>query len=86
MAEQGFPDYEVSGWYGALAPAGTPKDIVSFLQVAFAKALHSPDVKQRLASQGAEGIGNTPEEFGAYVKSEKDKWAKVVERVGARVD
>jgi len=86
VAEQGFPDYEVSGWYGALAPAGTPKDIVSFLQVAFAKALHSPDVKQRLASQGAEGIGNTPEEFGAYVKSEKDKWAKVVERVGARVD
>lgn len=86
VAEQGFPNYEVSGWYGALAPAGTPKDIVSFLQAAIAKALHSPDIKQRLASQGAEGIGNTPEEFDAYVKSEKEKWAKVVERVGARVD
>jgi len=86
VAEQGFPGYEVSGWYGALAPAGTPKDIVSFLQIAFAKALHSPEVKQKLESQGAEGIGSTPEEFGAYVRSEKDKWAKVVERVGARVD
>lgn len=86
VAEQGFKGFEVSGWYGALAPAGTPKHVVSFLHGAFSKALHSADVKQKLVAQGADPIGSSPEAFAAYLASEKEKWAKVVERVGARVD
>ncbi|MGE5522384.1 MAG: tripartite tricarboxylate transporter substrate binding protein [Rhodospirillaceae bacterium] len=86
IAEQGFPGFEVSGWYGALTPAGTPKEIVSYLQREIAKVLRSPDVKEKLAAQGAEGVGNTPEQFSAYVQSEAVKWGKVVKRVGVRVD
>ncbi len=86
VAEQGFPGFEVSGWYGALAPAGTPKGVVSYLQREMAKVVHSPDVKDKLAGQGAEGVGNTPEQFGAYLQSEMAKWTAVVKRVGVRIE
>jgi tripartite-type tricarboxylate transporter receptor subunit TctC len=86
VAEQGFPGYEVSGWYGLLAPAGTPKDVIGVLNREVAKVLRSPEGKERLAAEGAEGVGNSPEEFTAYMQSEMVKWAKVVKQSGARAD
>jgi tripartite-type tricarboxylate transporter receptor subunit TctC len=86
IAESGLPGYEVINWYGVLAPAGTSKDIVSRLNGEIRRILALQDVKERLAAQGAETITSTPQEFGAYVKTETEKWAKVVKFSGARVD
>jgi len=86
VAEQGFPGYEVSGWYGLLAPAGTPKDVIAYLNREVVKVLRSPEARDRLAAEGAEGVGNTPEQFGAYMQSEMVKWSKVVKQSGANVN
>lgn len=77
IAEAGVVGYSALQWYGLLAPAGTPPDIVVKLQAAVAKALELPDVKERLAADGAEGVGSTPAEFATLIKEELDKWAKV---------
>ena len=71
-------------WYGVLAPAATPKDIVSRLAAAINKAAFAPDIKQRLLDQGAEPVGNTPEEFGAMLRDEVPKWAEVIRAAGIR--
>ena len=85
MKEAGV-DMDVVVWYGVLAPAATPREIVNKLADAIAKASHSQDVRQRLLEQGAEPLGNTPEEFGRQLKSEVTTWAAVVKASGARVD
>jgi tripartite-type tricarboxylate transporter receptor subunit TctC len=86
IAESGLPGYEVINWYGVLAPAGTSKEIVARLNGEIRRILGLQDVKERLAAQGAETITSTPQEFGAYIKSETEKWAKVVKFSGARID
>jgi tripartite-type tricarboxylate transporter receptor subunit TctC len=79
-------NYEAVSWFGILAPAGTPKEIVSKLQQEIAKALATPAVKEKMVAQGAEPVGNTPEQFAARIQSEIKKWAKVVKDSGAKVD
>jgi len=83
VAEQGFPGYEVSGWYGLLAPAAVPKDVLAYLNTETVKVLRDPELKRRMGSQGAMPVGNTSEQFAAYMRSDAQKWAKVVKQSGA---
>ena len=84
IAESGVPGYEATQWYGILAPAATPRDIVMKLNTEMVKALRLPDVRERLAGDGVIPVGNSPEEFGAHIKSEIARWAPVVKASGAR--
>ncbi|HUP95048.1 MAG TPA: tripartite tricarboxylate transporter substrate binding protein [Burkholderiales bacterium] len=84
IAESGFPKFEATAWYGVHAPAKTPKPIVTRLNTEFVKALKLPDVRERLGALGFELVGSTPEYYGAYIKTEIKKWAKVVKASGAR--
>ena len=83
-AEAGFPDILAENWYGMVAPAKTPPAVIARLNRIAVEAMRSPDVKEKLASQGATLIGNTPEEFAAYLRSEIDKWGKVVKAAGIK--
>lgn len=78
MIEEGMPGLVVTGWYGILAPAGTPAGIVAKLNKELVRILRTPEVREKLASDGSEPIGSTPEEFAAHIKSEITKWHKVV--------
>jgi len=84
--ESGFPDFEISGWYGVAAPANTPRDIVMRLNSEFARALKSKDVREHLLTDGLEAKSSSPEEMAAFVKSEFDRWGKVVKASGMRVE
>ena len=86
FAELGLKNYHATTWFGLLAPAGTPADVVNRLQQEVAKALNLPAVKERLLSQGAIPSGNTPAEFARLIDSEITKWAAVVKASGAKVD
>lgn len=86
IAESGLTGYELENWYGVLAPAGTPREIVNKLNGEIVKILQTQDVKERLNSQGFEIRTSTPEQFAAYLKSEIVKWAKIVKDSGAKVD
>ncbi|MEA2907324.1 MAG: hypothetical protein QOC56_360 [Alphaproteobacteria bacterium] len=82
IAEAGVPGYEATQWYGMAAPAGTPADIIARIHAEAVKALKSPDVKEKLATDGAEPIGGTPAEFAALIKDELEKWTKVAKAAG----
>jgi tripartite-type tricarboxylate transporter receptor subunit TctC len=84
IAESGVPGYEASTWYGLLAPAGTPKDIVATLSAAAVRALTSPDLKERFKTLGAEPVGNTPEQFRKLIETEHRTWTKVIRDSGAK--
>lgn len=86
VQEAGVPGYEVTTWYALWAPAGTPQDVINKLQQEVAKAMTSQQLKDVWAQQGASPGGNTPWEFGAFVKAEIAKWADVVKASGARID
>jgi tripartite-type tricarboxylate transporter receptor subunit TctC len=86
IAEQGFPGVEATAWYGVLAPANTPKPVVTRLHGELVKILKLPDVTQRLDALGFEIVGSTPEAFAAYIKTEIKKWEKVVRASGAKPD
>lgn len=84
VAESLMPGFEATAWYGVLAPAGTPKPIITRLHGEFAKALAAPDVKQRLDNLGYDIVASPPDVFAAYIKTEIAKWAKVVKASGAK--
>jgi tripartite-type tricarboxylate transporter receptor subunit TctC len=86
MIESGFPGFEAGSWYGLFAPVGTPPEIVEKLHSAMVKALSSPEMRAQLSKQGAEPIGNSPQEFAAFIKSEVAKWARVIQVSGAKAD
>jgi len=86
MRGAGIKGVEVVVWYGLLAPAATPRDIVAKLAEAIARAARAPDTRQRLLDLGAEPVGNTPEEFGKLLREEVARWAEVVKVSGARAD
>ena len=82
IAEAGVPGYDAMQWYGLLAPAGTPATIIDRVRNEVAAALKTDEVRKRLASDGAEPVGNTPAEFGALIKSELIKWGEVAKAAG----
>ncbi|MFN7085375.1 MAG: tripartite tricarboxylate transporter substrate binding protein [Burkholderiales bacterium] len=82
LIEAGVAGYTVASWYGMLAPAGTPQAVVGRLNGELVKVLRSPDVKERLAAQGADPAGGAPEEFLVFLKEEIVKWGKVVKGAG----
>jgi tripartite-type tricarboxylate transporter receptor subunit TctC len=86
VAESGFPGYDVRGWYGVVAPAKTPAAIITRLNTEIVAILRSPAAAERLASDGSEAVGGTPEEFGAHIKSEITKWGQVVKAAGITAD
>jgi tripartite-type tricarboxylate transporter receptor subunit TctC len=86
IAESGLPGFEVVGWYGVLAPARTPHPVVARLHNEFVKILQTQDIRDRLLSEGAEPVGNTPAEFTAFIKTDIGRWAKVIKAAGAKLD
>jgi tripartite-type tricarboxylate transporter receptor subunit TctC len=86
VAESGMPWFTVDTWYGVLAPTGTPRDIINRLNGAFVKMLADPAMRKQLASRGTDAKTSTPEEFARFIKSETERWGKVVQASGARVD
>jgi len=86
VAESGLPGFEASNWFGLMAPAGTPPEIVTRLNAEAAKALQAPDVREKLAALGFEIHSSTPQEFTTLLKSETEKWARVIKASGARAE
>jgi len=86
IAESGLSGYEANSWNGVLAPARASPALVKQLHADFVIALRSPELQARVTGEGTEVIGNTPAEFGAYIKSEIKKWAKVVNESGAKIN
>lgn len=86
LAELGYKDINVVTWFGLLAPAGTPKEIVARLNAEFNKALQNPELRKKLSNEGAEPEGSTPEKFAALIKEDIPRWGKVVTESGARID
>jgi tripartite-type tricarboxylate transporter receptor subunit TctC len=86
VAESGYPGFEVTIWYGLVAPAGTSPAIIRRLQSEIVKALAQPDLRAKLAEQGLEAIGNSPEQFAAVIKAETPVWAKVIKEAGIKPD
>ena len=77
IAEAGVPNYEALQWFGVLAPVGTPPQIVKLLQTKIAEGINAPESKSRLASEGADAVGNSPEAFAAIINDEIEKWTRV---------
>jgi tripartite-type tricarboxylate transporter receptor subunit TctC len=82
--EAGVPKFESTTWFGVLAPAGTPAAIVSRLHAEIVKVLQQPAMREQIASLGADTSASTPEEFGAHIRSEIDKWARVIKAAGIK--
>jgi tripartite-type tricarboxylate transporter receptor subunit TctC len=86
MNEAGLPGYEVTGWYGLVAPVATPKEIVARLHGETVKALRQKDVIEKLAAQGSDAVGNSPAEFAAFIRAEDEKWGTVIKAARMHLD
>jgi tripartite-type tricarboxylate transporter receptor subunit TctC len=86
VAESGYPGFEVIGWFGWLAPARTPKEIVARLNAETVRILRQPDMRERLVGLGSDPVGNTQQQFGDFIRAERDKWSKVIKQADIRID
>jgi tripartite-type tricarboxylate transporter receptor subunit TctC len=86
VSESGVAGFEVSAWFGVLAPAGTPRPIIDRLSGELIKMVRNPEVREGLLAQGSDPVGSTPEEFARHLRNEIDKWAKVVQASGLHAD
>lgn len=86
ISEAGVPGYETSGWFGILAPAGTPREVVTRLNTEIVKGLGSSDVRERLSALGGEVAGGSPEQFAAHLRQEIAKWGKLVKAIGLKAE
>jgi len=86
VAETVVPGFNEGGQHGIVVPAGVPREVIARLQQSIVKVLQNPEVKDRLASEGSEVVGNTPEQYGAIIRSDVEKWAKVIQRTGIRAN
>jgi tripartite-type tricarboxylate transporter receptor subunit TctC len=82
----GVPGFEITNWFGVCVPAGTPKAVIAKLNTEMSTVLNLPDVKQRLADQGVETVGNSVEQFDVFFRAEILKYAKIIRQSGARPD
>ena len=86
MAEAGLPEFVVESWYGLMAPAGTPEPVVRKIRDETLKVLARPDLVEAFAKQGADVVTSTPADFSKMVAAEKDRWAEVIRKSGAKID
>jgi len=86
IAEAGVPGYEVLQWYGVLAPAATPREIIGRLHGVIAHAVQDPKIRERIVADAGEPVGNTPDEFSAILRADYKKWGEVIRKAGIRVD
>jgi tripartite-type tricarboxylate transporter receptor subunit TctC len=84
--ESGYQGFDAVTWFGLLAPAGTPRDVIAKLNAEFNKALQHPELRKKLGDEGADAAGGTPEQFAALIRDEIPRWGKVVKESGARID
>ncbi|MSP98851.1 MAG: tripartite tricarboxylate transporter substrate binding protein [Betaproteobacteria bacterium] len=84
IAEAGVPGYEVVQWFGVLAPANTPRDIIGKLHTGIVRAVQDPVIRERFISDGAEAVGSTPEAFAAIIRADLGKWSKVIKDAGIK--
>jgi len=86
VAEQGYPGFEASQWYGLNAPAKTPPAVIKRLADEAAKAVKAPSVVQRFGADDAEGVGSTPQEYADYIAREQARWKEVIQKANVRAD
>ncbi|MCX8115531.1 MAG: tripartite tricarboxylate transporter substrate-binding protein, partial [Burkholderiaceae bacterium] len=86
IAELGYPGFEAIAWNGFVAPAGTPREAIERLNREINAILQASEVRQRIEAAGWDPVGGTPEQFAAYLKAERARWAPIVKRAGARID
>ncbi len=86
IEEAGIPGFDMSTWWGIVTPAGVGKDIVNKLSSEMVKSLRQPEVREKIAGVGAETVGNTPEEFAAYIRAESEKYARIVKAANIKLD
>src|SRR5581483_854688 len=86
MQEAGVPGYVVAGWYGVLAPAGTPPAVVNKLNREIVRIVHLPDVAEKMATDGSEPVGSSPAQFAAHIKSEVEKWRDLIHKTGIKTE
>jgi len=86
IAEAGVPGYEATQWYGVLAPAATPKEIVAKINADIVKSLRRPDTAEKMSGEGAQPVGSSPGEFGEHIRAEIQRWAKVIKAAGTKAE
>jgi tripartite-type tricarboxylate transporter receptor subunit TctC len=86
IAESGLPGFETGSWQGVIAPPGTPREIVARLNAEIGRIFASPEMRERLGNQGADVRTNSPDEFAAFIRTEKERWAKVVKEADVKIE